>query len=160
MTVLFISLAFIVASPLLVVALYARKARQLGSEVWLYPAGKTAAVLMAVAVASFGWSLRNIEAPFSATLFPFFATVALQVFLWAIGFQIDNPLSPAPVALMEETTGQVKREDAKKESETFLKKWFHPLYFALAVFLGILIGHKINTWTNFGPQDPQRPYVL
>ena len=36
----------------------------------------------------------------------------------------------------------------------FLRKWFHPIYFALALFLGGLIGHKINMWTNFGPQDP------
>jgi hypothetical protein len=42
----------------------------------------------------------------------------------------------------------------------FIKKVYHPLYFALALFLGGLIGHKIKIWTDLGPQDPSHPWLL
>ena len=43
---------------------------------------------------------------------------------------------------------------------SIFKKIYHPLYFVLTLFLGGLIGHKIKTWVDIGPQDPARPELL
>lgn len=98
----------------------------------------------------------------------FLIVTGIQILFWSlhtakmlsnsppgVDSSIIQYLPEASVALRKEIYGKKEKNEMQ-----FLKKWFHPIYFALALFLGGLIGHKINMWTNFGPQDPDRPYML
>jgi hypothetical protein len=104
--------------------------------------------------------------PLSAFFTPLLTIIGIQISLWSLGINLDfGNMTPLPTPEFSNTlqTTALLNPNPMREQKTgrgFLRKWYHPIYFVTALFLGALIGHKIKIWTDFGPQDPARPYVL
>ncbi len=162
MNILNLSIALMLLSILGFGSLYLSKTKRRDAQ-WVYPVGRIMAALLGTSFVLFGFSFRVIGVPLSALLFPFFGVLGIQIFLGTLGFDFGNAQTTqvsnftAPIEAPSAADVSLREEGDKGQ---FLRKWFHPIYFVLALFLGGLIGHKINMWTNFGPQDPQRPYIL
>lgn len=147
-------------------------------------------LLTRTVVAFWGMTLMLLGLYFhqkTARLNFFFAALSfvlgVQISLWAIGVSLQI-LGNVPNAIGHLTATTFRHQTSDKsrlieenpenrqmsvvmvtpvnkgDTVKFIKKIYHPLYFLLALFLGALIGHKIKTWVDLGPQDPSHPETL
>jgi hypothetical protein len=159
MNLLILATGLIVSSLLVFGWLYGRKPTRRPHTV--QSTARVTAVIFGASVVLLGLSLRTIGAPLEGVLFPFLAICGVQILLAAVGFDFggsSEQLAQGSAGVIDGT--QIELLTPAQRERGLLRKWFHPIYFLLALALGILIGHKINLWTSFGAQDPQRPYVL